>query len=449
MSSDPIWPQLLLQLVLIMLNAYFAATEIAVISLNENILRRQAEDGDKKAARLLKIVETPTRFLSTIQIGITLAGFLGSAFAADNFAGRIRDWAVLKWQLDAPAAAAVNTLAVILITIILSFFTLVLGELVPKRVAMQKAEQVARFTCGVVSGLAAAMRPLIWLLTVSTNGVLRLLHIDPNAEEDQVSEEEIRMMVDIGEEKGAIESGEKEMIENIFEFNNMTAEDVMIHRTDVVMLWARDSDEEIIRTIQETGLTRFPVYEEDADDVIGILNTRTYLLNAREKEPKPLRDLLKPAYFVPESVRTDVLFRDMQTKKIHMAIVVDEYGGTSGIITMEDLLEEIVGNIYDEFDPQDEQEIIPRGENLWRIAGSADLEEVAEALDVELPEDEEYDTLGGLVFAQLAVIPEDGSHPEVDVYGLHIRVEELSDRRVEWAAVSKLTPAAQDEKKAE
>ena len=449
MSSDPIWPQLLLQLVLIMLNAYFAATEIAVISLNENILRRQAEDGDKKAARLLKIVETPTRFLSTIQIGITLAGFLGSAFAADNFAGRIRDWAVVKWQLDASAAAAVNTLAVVLITIILSFFTLVLGELVPKRVAMQKAEQVARFTCGVVSGLAAVMRPLIWLLTVSTNGVLRLLHIDPNAEEDQVSEEEIRMMVDIGEEKGAIESGEKEMIENIFEFNNMTAEEVMIHRTDVVMLWARDSDEEIVRTIRETGLTRFPVYEEDADDIVGILNTRTYLLNARESQPRPLRELLTPAYFVPDSVRTDTLFRDMQAKKIHMAIVVDEYGGTSGIITMEDLLEEIVGNIYDEFDPQDEQEIVPLGENQWRIAGSADLEEVAEALGVELPEDEEYDTLGGLVFAQLAVIPEDGSHPEVDVCGLHIRVEELSDRRVEWATVSRLEIPPQDEEKAE
>ena len=449
MSTDPIWPQLLLQLILILVNAYFAATEIAVISLNENVLRREAEEGDKKAANLLKIVETPTRFLSTIQIGITLAGFLGSAFAADNFAGRIRDWAVVKWQLDASAAAAVNTLAVVIITIILSFFTLVLGELVPKRVAMQKAEEVARFTCGVVSFLSAVMRPLIWLLTVSTNGMLRLLHIDPNAEEDQVSEEEIRMMVDIGEEKGAIESGEKEMIENIFEFNNMTAEEVMIHRTDVVMLWAQDTAEEIIRTIRETGLTRFPVYEEDADDVVGILNTRTYLLNAREEHPKPLRDLLKPAYFVPESVRTDVLFRDMQTKKIHMAIVVDEYGGTSGIITMEDLLEEIVGNIYDEFDPQDEQEIIPLGENLWRIAGSAELEEVAEALDVELPEDEEYDTLGGLVFAQLAVIPEDGSHPEVDACGLHIRVEELSDRRVEWATVSKLEPAAQEEEHTE
>lgn len=438
MPSDPIWPQLLLQVVLILVNAFFAATEIAVISLNENVLRHQAEDGDKKAAKLLKIVETPTRFLSTIQIGITLAGFLGSAFAADNFAGRIRDWAVASYQLDAGAAAAVNTLSVILITIILSFFTLVFGELVPKRIAMQKTDKVARMACGVVSVLAAFMRPIIWLLTVSTNGMLRLLHIDPNAEDDEVSEEEIRMMVDIGEEKGDIESGEKEMIENIFEFNNMTAEDVMIHRTDVVMLWAEDPDEEIVRTIEETGLTRFPVYEEDADDVVGVLNTRTYLLNARLERPRPLRELLTPAYFVPESVRTDVLFRDMQAKKIHMAVVVDEYGGTSGIITMEDLLEEIVGNIYDEFDPQEDQEIVQLEANLWRVAGSADLEEVAEALDMELPEDEECDTLGGLVFAQLSVIPEDGSHPAVDIYGLHIEVEELTDRRVEWALVSKL-----------
>lgn len=438
MPSDPIWPQLLLQVVLILVNAFFAATEIAVISLNENVLRHQAEDGDKKAAKLLKIVETPTRFLSTIQIGITLAGFLGSAFAADNFAGRIRDWAAASYQLDAGAAAAVNTLSVILITIILSFFTLVFGELVPKRIAMQKTDKVARMACGVVSVLAAFMRPIIWLLTVSTNGMLRLLHIDPNAEDDEVSEEEIRMMVDIGEEKGAIESGEKEMIENIFEFNNMTAEDVMIHRTDVVMLWAEDPDEEIVRTIEETGLTRFPVYEEDADDVVGVLNTRTYLLNARLERPRPLRELLTPAYFVPESVRTDVLFRDMQAKKIHMAVVVDEYGGTSGIITMEDLLEEIVGNIYDEFDPQEDQEIVQLEANLWRVAGSADLEEVAEALDMELPEDGECDTLGGLVFAQLSVIPEDGSHPAVDIYGLHIEVEELTDRRVEWALVSKL-----------
>ena len=341
-----------------------------------------------------------------------------------------------------------QTLSVVVITLVLSFFTLVLGELVPKRLAMQKPEKVSRAAAGVVSVLAGVLRPLIWLLTVSTNGVLRLLRIDPNAEADEVSEEEIRMMVDIGEEKGAIETGEKEMIENIFEFNNLTAEDVMIHRTDVVMLWAEDTDEEIVRTIEETGLSRYPVYEEDADDVVGILNSRDYFLNARRPDPRPMRELLREAYFVPESVRADVLFRDMQSRKVHIAIVVDEYGGTSGLITMEDLLEEIVGNIYDEFDPQDEQEIVALGDNLWRIAGSADLEDVAEALDVDLPEDEDAETLGGLVYAQLSVIPEDGSHPEVDAYGLHIRVEELSDRRVEWASVSKLPQGGGDGKDA-
>ena len=188
-------------------------------------------------------MEQPTGFLSTIQIGITLAGFLGSAFAADNLAGRLSQWFAAQYALTAAAEAAVHTLSVILITIILSFFTLVFGELVPKRVAMKKSEQVARFTCGVVAFLAAVMRPLIWLLTVSTNAVLRLVHIDPNEEDDEVSEEGIRMMVDIGEEKGAIQAGEKEMIENIFEFDNMTAGDVMIHRTDMVMLWVDDTAE--------------------------------------------------------------------------------------------------------------------------------------------------------------------------------------------------------------
>ena len=435
--QPPLWPQLLLQVILIAINAYFAATEIAVISLNEAVIRHQAEEGDKKATRLLHIVEQPTGFLSTIQIGITLAGFLGSAFAADNLAGRLSQWFAAQYALTAAAEAAVHTLSVILITIVLSFFTLVFGELVPKRVAMKKSEQVARFTCGVVAFLAAVMRPLIWLLTVSTNAVLRLVHIDPNEEDDEVSEEGIRMMVDIGEEKGAIQAGEKEMIENIFEFDNMTAGDVMIHRTDMVMLWVDDTAEEIAQTIESSGLSRFPVYE----DIIGILNTRDWLLNARKASPRPVRELLRPAYFVPESVRTDKLFRDMQSRKIHLSIVVDEYGGTAGLVTMEDLLEEIVGNIYDEFDPQEDQEIIALGDNRWRIAGSAELDDVAEALDMEFPEDEESETLGGLVFAQLNVIPEDGSHPEVELYGLHIRVEELTDRRVEWATVTKLAPS--------
>lgn len=438
--QPPLWPQLLLQVILIAINAYFAATEIAVISLNEAVLRRQAEDGDKKAALLLKITEQPTGFLSTIQIGITLAGFLGAAFGADNLAGRLSQWLITEYHLTAAAAEAVHTLSVILITLILSYFTLIFGELVPKRVAMKKSDAVARFTCRVVAFLAAVMRPVIWLLTVSTNGVLRLLHIDPNEEDDEVSEEGIRMMVDIGEEKGAIQAGEKEMIENIFEFDNMTAEDVMVHRTDMEMLWVDDTPEEIEATIESTGLSRFPVYEKDADDIIGLLSTREWLINSRRPEPKPVRELLRPAYFVPESVRADKLFRDMQSRKVHLAIVIDEYGGTAGLVTMEDLLEEIVGNIYDEFDPLEDQEIVPLGENTWRIAGSADLDDVAEALDVDFPEDEESETLGGLVFAQLNVIPEDGSHPEVEVYGLHIRVEVLTDRRVEWATVTKLPP---------
>ena len=444
--DDPLLPSIIILILLIFVNAFFASAEIAVISLNEGKLARQAEEGDKTAARLLRLVHTPDRFLSTIQIVITLAGFLNAAFTADSFAGRLVTWLTEEQGVTALPADVLHSMMVIVVTIILSYFNLVLGELVPKRLAMQRTEQVARAVAGPVGVLSVLFSPVVWFLSLSTNAVLRLLRVDPKAESSAVSEEEIRMMVDIGEEKGAIEAGEKEMIENIFEFNNMTAEDVMVHRTDMVMLWLEDSPEEIIKTIEDSGLSRFPVCDSDADDIVGILNTRIYLLNARRPEPKPLRDLLRPAYFVPESVRTDVLFRDMQSRKEHLAIVVDEYGGTSGLVTMEDLLEEIVGNIYDEFDPQDEQEIVPLGENLWRVAGWADLEDVGKALGVSFPEDEEADTLGGLVFAQLSVIPDNGSHPEVDVCGLHIVVEELNDRRVEWARVSKLPPAPPEEK---
>ena len=445
MSPDPIWPQILLQVVLILLNAFFASTEIAVLSLNENLLRREAEEGDKKAARLLKIVQAPTKFLSTIQIGITLAGFLGAAFAAENFASRITAWLVDGLGFSALPREAVQSVSVSLITLVISFFTLIFGELVPKRVAMKKAEMVARFASGVVYGLSVVMSPVIALLTLCTNGVLRLMGIDPNADEEEVSEEGIRMMVDIGEEKGAIEADEKEMIENVFEFNDTVAEDVMVHRTDMVMVWAGDTDREIVETIESTGLSRFPVYEEDADDIIGILSSRDYFLNSRKESPKPLRELLRPAYFVPESVPADVLFRDMQSRKTHMAIVVDEYGGTSGLLTMEDLLEEIVGNIYDEFDPQEAQEIIQLEPNLWRVAGGAELDDVAAALDLEFPEDEEADTLSGLIFDQLPVIPKDGpSQVEVEAAGLHIKVESVADRRVAWALVSKLPQGGEE-----
>lgn len=440
MSSDPIWGHLLLQGVLIAINAFFAATEIAVISLNENKIRHLAEEGDTRAERLLRLVEAPNGFLSTIQVGITLAGFLGSAFAAGNFASRMADWLINTLHVTFFSIATLNTLCVIAVTLILSYFTLVLGELAPKRIAMQKPERVARMACGVISFLARMTKPIIWFLSVSTNGVLRLMRVNPRQEGGAVTEEEIRMMVDIGEEKGAIETNEREMIENIFEFNNSSAEDVMVHRTDVTSIWISDTPETIVRTILETGLSRFPVYDEDIDDVIGILYTRDYLLNEHAHPPKPLKELLREAYFVPETVQADVLFRDMQRRKTHMAIVVDEYGGMSGIVTMEDLLEEIVGSIYDEFDPAAKQEITPLGENQWRVAGTVDLETLSEALGVTLPLDEEYDTLGGLIFNQLATIPQDGSHPEVTAFGLNIRVEVLKDHRVESAIITKLPP---------
>lgn len=272
--------------------------------------------------------------------------------------------------------------------------------------------------------------------------VLKLLH-----RKDQVSEDNIMAMVEEGEESGAIQGSEKEFIENVLEFDDITAKDVMVHRTDMVSLPADAEEGEILDAIRQSGLSRFPVYGEDIDDIVGILSTREYLLNFREEDPKPLKDLLRPAYFVPETVAADVLFRDMQGKKTHLALVVDEYGGTSGLVTLEDLLEELVGNIYDEFDPQEEQEIIPLEEGRWRVSGSADLEELAEVVGFELPDDEEidYDTLGGLVFSQLSVIPEDGSRPAVDALGLHIQVEELCDRRVEWALVEKLKPEPEKE----
>ena len=441
--DDPLLPIIVL-VILIFINAFFAAAEIAVISLSEAKLKKQAEEGDKKAKKLLNLMQAPDRFLSAIQIAITLAGFLSSAFAADSFSDPLVRWLTEDVGFTAIAPNALNTIVVVIITIILSYFSLVLGELVPKRLGMKKTEKVARATVGLVTAVAKVFRPIIWFLSKSTNAVLRLMGIDPSAEEEEVSEDEILMMVDLGEEQGAIEATEKELIENIFEFNNTTAEDVMVHRTGMVMVWVDDTPEEVINTIKESGMSRFPVYEEDADDIIGILSTREYLLNAQLEHPKTLRELLRPAYFVPESVRTDVLFRDMQSKKVHLSIVVDEYGGTSGLVTLEDLLEEIVGNIYDEFDPQEEKDIEQLEENLWKISGACPLDAVAETLDVEFDEDEEFDTLGGLVYAQLSVIPKDGTTLEVEACGLHIKVTEITDRRVEWTLVSKIAPADED-----
>ena len=437
-------PQLLLLILLIFIQGYFNAAEAALSALPQGQLRRQAEEGDEKARALLELAQDPDRCRAAIRAVCALAGLFSAVLAVDSLVPPLTRLLRAGLGETVLSGGGLQTAAAALVILLLAYVSLVLGNLFPRRLAVRRAEKTARATSGAVKFVSVLFRPLSWLLDKSANGVLRLCGADPNARPESVSEDEIRMLVDKGEERGAIESAEKELIENIFEFNNTTAEDVMIHRTDMELLGVEEPADEVLKAIRNTGLSRFPVYEEDADDIIGILSTRDYLLNAQLPQPLPLRKLIRPAYFVPESVRTDQLFRDMQSKKVHMAIVVDEYGGTSGLVTMEDLLEEIVGNIYDEFDPQEKRKIHPLGENLWRVAGSAELEALAETLDIRLDEDEECDTLGGLVFAQLSVIPEDGSKFEVDALGLHIRVEVFTDHRVEWALVSKLPPREEE-----
>ncbi len=430
--QPPIWISLLLGTLLAEIP--LSACSAALDEVSSESLRRQAEEGEPRAVRVLRCLTHPTVFLRGVALWRMLC--MGTAGAAAWNLSAIFCTGETMWAAQAKRAA-------VLLVVLLGFY--VLTWLTPRRVALHDPLGVLRTLCPCLLPFVTAVRPITGGLAWVVRQILRRFGIDPAAEGGAISEENIRLLMDIGEERGAIDSTEKEMIENVFDFNDLTAEDVMIHRTEIVSLWVEDTDEEILHTIEESGLSRFPVYDEDLDDVIGILYSRDYFLNSRKEHPLPLRELLRKAYFVPGSVAAGNLFRDMQSKKIHMAMVVDEYGGTSGLITMEDLLEEIVGKIYDEFDPQDEQEIIRLEENLWRVAGSAELDDLAEALDVEFPPDEEAETLGGLVFAQLSVIPEDGGCPVVDTVGLHIQVERLSERRVEWALVSKLPPEDTEE----
>ena len=433
--------QLMLQVILILLYGFFSGTEIAVVSLNTAKLHRLEEEGNKHAVKLLKLVADPAGFLSAIQVGITFAGYLGSALAAVNLSGYLVTWIYEDLQFTAFSLATLRILAVIVITLILAYFTLVFGELVPKRIAMQKSYEWARAAYAIVSAFAVLMRPFIAFLNVSTNLTLRILHLKTEAQGENVTEEEIRMMVDIGEEKGNIDVNEKEWIQNVFDFDDLSVRRVMTQRTDVLAISLEDTWEEIFHMIEETGRSRFPVYDEDLDDIAGILYARDFLLAAGKGERLPLKDMLRPAYFVPESIHADTLFADMQKKKIHIAVIVDEYGATEGIVTMEDLVEEIVGNIYDEFDPVEEPEIVALEEDLWKVTGNTTIDDLADKLGID-PEMEEtdYDTVGGLIISLLKAIPEDGVSFDVEGYGLHIHVEDkdVKDRRIEKAYISKL-----------
>ena len=415
--------QLLLQLILILLNAFFAATEIAVISLNEKKVKARADDGDKKAKKMLKMIEEPTRFLSTIQIGITLAGFLGSAFAADNFAERLSSFAVRDFNIPESRVGIINTAAVIVITLILSFFTLVLGELVPKRIAMKHKEKLAEHVCGTISGLAVVLRPIIWLLTVSTNGVLRLFGIDPHEKEEPVSEEDIVLMLDAGADEGSLNQNDIEYIKNVFKLDGMTAEDVMTPRRALVLIPQEATDEEILEIIETEGYSRIPVYADTTDNIVGILHTRDFLLRHTREDFK-LADAMFQPTFVPETAHLDVLFKDMQKEHNHIVIVVNEYGETAGIVTMEDILEEIVGEIWDERD-EEIKEFVKLDDGSYRVLCTANIEDFFDFFDLEAAEEPEATTVNGWIIEQIGSIPEQGY--KFDYQNLEITVTKADD----------------------
>ena len=396
--------QILLQIILIALNAFFAATEIAVISLNEKKVRALADDGNKKAVKMLKIIEEPTQFLSTIQIGITLAGFLGSAFAADNFAEVLSTAISKAFNLSADNTKIINTVAVVLVTLILSYFTLIFGELVPKRIAMKHKEKLANSVCGIISFLAAVLKPIIWFLTVSTNAVLRIVGIDPHEKEEPVSEEDIVLMLDAGADEGSLDHDDIEYIKNVFKLDKMTAEDVMTPRKSVVSISYDASDKEILEIIEEESYSRIPVYEDNPDKIIGILHACDYLLKRNEKNFN-LKSILHTPVFVPETVSLDVLFKDMQTDHNHLAVVVNEYGETSGIVTMEDILEEIVGEIWDERD-EEIDEFKKIGDNTYKVLCTASLEDFREYFKLEDEEELDVSTVNGWITEITGIIPE-------------------------------------------
>ena len=429
---------IILQIILIALNAVFACAEIAVLSISETKLERMADDGNKKAKRLFKLTREPAKFLATIQVAITLSGFLGSAFAADNFSEPLVDW-VVSLGVTIPRAT-LDAVAVVLITLILSYFTLVFGELVPKRVAMKRSEQLALGISGLVSGISTVFKPIVWFLTVSTNAVLRLMGIDPNEADEEVSEEEIRMMVDAGSEKGAIDEQEKEFIQNVFEFDDLTAEEIAVHRTEVTILWLEDDMEEWAKTIHDSRHTLYPVCQNSADHVVGILNAKDYFRQDDKSREAVMREAVRPAYFVPATIKADVLFRNMRQTRNSMAVVLDEYGGVVGIVTLNDLIEQLVGDLGEDTaeEAAAEPHIEQIDENTWAIIGNVELYDIEQALEVDIGL-EEVDTFTGLVFNELDMIPNDGDQDiELEFKGLLIHISRIEDHQIAFAKVTKL-----------
>lgn len=424
-----IWLQIALLIFLIAVNAFFAASEIALISLKDSKIKKMAEEGHKKARQIEKLVGEPSKFLATIQVGVTLSGFLASAVAADSFADRLTTW-LYPYISSYVALEALSGIIIVVITLVLSYFTLVFGELVPKRFAMQHCEAVSMAVIGVLNIVEKLARPFVKFLTFSTNLIIKLFGGDPNATNEEVTEEEIRMMVDLGEEKGTIEVSEKEMIENVLDFNNITASEVMTHRKDIVAIPIEATLGEVVSLMDEEKFTRYPVYEDDIDNIIGMFHSKDivrYMLNS-DLQFK-VKDVMRPIYFVPDSKMIDEIFHELQKNKMYMAAVVDEYGGTAGILTVEDLMEQIVGNIFDEYDSEETADFTLIDENTQLVDGTVSLIEVARKFNRKLPTDD-YDTLGGFIMGHLGVVPEEGDRPEFEFNGLLFKVEEIVEKRI-------------------
>ncbi len=432
--------RLIVLVILIGINAFFASTEIAFISLNDAKVEKQAKEGNKKAKQIRKMLKEPSRFLATIQIGITLAGFLSSAFAADAFASELAP--VLEKLLPLGIHAWTN-ISIVLITLILSYFSLVLGELVPKRVAMKNPEKVAFGSIGVVKFIYTITAPFVRFLTWSTNVISKMFGVT-GVNEEVVTEEEIRMMVDVGEEKGSIEEEEKELINNVFEFNDKVTSEVMIHRKDIYAIDVKSEIEDILSDLKEYKYSRIPVYEDTIDNVVGMLYIKDLLAYAYLKKEVKIKKIMREVYFVPQSKPINEVFKELQKNKHQIAIVLDEYGGTAGLITMEDIIEELVGNIFDEYDDE-ELDYEKIDDNTFRISGSVSIYELRKILEIEDIPEGDYDTLSGYLIELLGRIPEDDEMPVIETPKVTYKIEEYEDRRILWVKACKTNIVEEEE----
>lgn len=423
--------RLLVLAILILINAFFAATEIAFISINDAKIEKQAKEGNKKAKQIKKMLKDPSKFLATIQIGITLAGFLSSAFAADAFAD---DLAPLLQNLIPLGLSVWKSISIVIITMILSYFSLVLGELVPKRLAMRNAEKIAFSTVGIVRAISVITAPFVKLLTASTNGISKIFGIT-GTDEETVTEEEIRMMLDVGEEKGSIKEEEKELINNVFEFNDKQVSEIMTHRKDVYAIDIDSDIGDILKDLDEYKYSRIPVYEESIDNIVGMLFIKDLLAVLNKKEKVKISNILREAYFVSENKLINELFRDLQRNKHQLAIVLDEYGGTAGLVTMEDIVEELVGNIFDEYDDE-EKEFEQIDDNTFMISGTVSIHDLRKILDINVPEGE-YDTLSGYLIDLLGRIPSDDEKPIIETKEVTYKIEDYEDKRILWVKACK------------